>query len=65
MIAIVTPVIVRKRNCPRCGQKVGAGDAVCPHCGMTLPTPARSNVLVVLGLLLTLVLGVMVALQYL
>jgi hypothetical protein len=64
MILIVTPVIVRQRDCPRCGQKVGAGDTVCPHCGMTLPTPARSNFLVVLGLLLALVLGVVLALQY-
>ena len=64
MIPTVTPVIVSHPDCHRCGQNVGPGDTVCPHCGMTLPPPTRSNVLVVLGLLLALVLGVVVAFWY-
>lgn len=64
MIPIVTPVIVHRRECPRCGQEVVAGYPTCSHCGMTVPTTTRSNVFVVLGLLVAIILGVVVALQY-
>ena len=64
MIPIVTPVIVYQRECPQCGHKVEGGYASCPQCGATLPKPASSNRLVVLGLVLALVLGVAVALLY-
>lgn len=64
MIPIVTPVIVRQRECPKCGYQVGQGYSACPQCGATLPKPASSNRLVVLGLVLALVLGVAVALSY-
>lgn len=64
MIPIVTPVIVYERDCPRCGQKVSGGNSICPHCGAELPRAFRSNLLVVLGLALTLIGGVIMFLRY-
>jgi len=64
MIPIVTPVIVHQRECPQCAHKVGAAYSTCPQCGATLPKPPRGNRLVILGLVLALVLGVVMALKF-